>query len=210
MLLVSLFDDLARASFVVITEFLVILGTGVYLTARSYGASRAAAVLVGVVLPFSGFTLFYEAGNWASGLMAVAWVSHFWWATRKYAQGTSGPLAMFITGALAISVGNPYSLLAVVILLFAFAVEISLVRRWRRLIGLVVVGLMVGVIVMLTYAPLMTTVSDTLRVSGAPVINSGDLVPALSDFFSAGSPSRLPQFAAWRATNDAEIGRAHV
>lgn len=58
-LLVSGFDELARASFLVTTEFLILLGLAVRSLALSYGARPAAGFTAGLIIPFSGFTLYW-------------------------------------------------------------------------------------------------------------------------------------------------------
>ena len=70
-------DNLARASFLVMTEFMAMLGIGTYVLTRVCGASRSPSVIAAVIVPFSGYTLFWEAGNWASGFMSITWVVHF-------------------------------------------------------------------------------------------------------------------------------------
>ena len=108
-LVISGFDELARASFVVMTEFLVLLGLGVRSLARVYDARRAAAFTVGMIVPFGGFTLYWGAGNWICGLMSITWVTWTWWAARRYSTGAGGPLALVVFGGLAVTVGDPYS-----------------------------------------------------------------------------------------------------
>src|SRR5690606_37243410 len=148
---ISFTDRLSVASFLLMVEFLLLLGSGVYLLARSYGANRTASILVGVIAPFAGYTLYYEAGNWASGRMSIVWVVHFWWSTRMFALSRLGPLLPFIFGFLAATVGNPYSIVGILIVLFAVGLELLLHRDWKRFAGLVIVGALVGTAVFLTY-----------------------------------------------------------
>ena len=73
------------------TEFMALLGIGTYVLTRVCGASRSPSVIAAVIVPFSGYTLFWEAGNWASGFMSIMWVVHVWWAARAYSTGRMGP-----------------------------------------------------------------------------------------------------------------------
>ena len=34
---------------------------------------------VAIALPFTGFTLYWDAGSWPSGLMAFAYAAWVWW-----------------------------------------------------------------------------------------------------------------------------------
>lgn len=202
-LFISLTDRLSLAGFLVMLEFLVILGWGVYMLARSYEASRTAAILVGIITPFAGYTLYYEAGNWASGLMSAVWVVHFWWSARMFMQSRIGPLLPFVFGFLAATVGNPYSVVGILVVLFGLAFERVLRRDWRPLIGLVVVGALVGTAVILAYAGLLATLGVIDRpVDGALVSNTNYLTPSLGDVLGLSSPTYLPRITAWFQVHD--------
>ena len=200
---ISFFDDLSLASFLVMSEFLALLAVAVYFLARSYGADRAASIVVAIIMPFCGFTMFYEAGNWASGLMSITWVVFFWAAARDFAIGRRGPLFSFIAGGLAATVGNPYAVLGVVIVLFGLAIEIANRRQWRHLVGLVVMGACVGLVVLFVYMPFLSVLPQTDRPLGSMFANSNYLTPSLGDLAGVSSPSYFPRFNAWYARWDA-------
>ena len=203
-LAISFTDRLSFAGFVVMVEFLVLLGWGVYALARSYGASRLPALIVGIMAPFAGYTLFYEAGNWASGLMAVVWVVHFWWAARLFSLGRIGPIWPFVFGCLAVTVGSPYSEVGVLIVLFAIGVELLVARHWRRFGGLVAVGALVGTSVIVTYVALAYALPVIYRPSSGDglLANSNYLTPGLSDLAAMSVPSYAPRFDAWYSRFD--------
>lgn len=202
-LLISLTDRLSFASFLVMTEFLCLFGIGVYLLARSYGARRAAAVVAGAIMPFAGYTLYYEAGNWASGLMSVVWVTWFWWAAHELAAGRRGPIAAVITGALAVTVGSPYAVLGILVVLFGLALESLVRRRWKGMVWLVCMGATVGLAVVAVYIPLLNTLPDTVRISGGGIGNNNYLTPGVGDLLGMSSPSFLPRMNAWLTRWDA-------
>ncbi len=200
--LLSGFDDLARGIFVVMTEFLALLGVATYLLARSYGAARGPAVSVGLAMPLAGFTLFYGAGNWASGLMATTWVVWFWWASHRYSRGTLNPLVAFAFGGLAVTVGNPYAILGILVVLAALAADLVVRRRWSTLGRLVVLGASVGALAAVVYLPLVGTLGVTVRQAPEAVSNDGYMVPDLQDLAGMSSPSYLPSMLAWYSRSD--------
>lgn len=201
--LISLTDRISVAGFVVMVEFLILLGCGVYLVARSYGANRSASILVGVIAPFAGYTLFYEAGNWASGLMSVVWVVHFWWACRVFSLGRIGPILPFVFGGLAATVGNPYSVVGILVVLFAVGMELLINGGWRRFLTLVIIGLLVATTVVLTYAGLLSALTVIDRpVGGVLVSNNNYLTPTLSDMLGLSSPTYLTRIDAWFGDHD--------
>lgn len=201
-LFVSLGDNLSLAAFAVAVEFLAILSAGVYLLARAYGAGRSASLIAAIIVPFGGFTLFYGAGNWMSGLMSITWVVHFWWTARAYTTGRIGPGAALLTGALAATVGNPYAVLGVLVVLFALAVELLIARNPRRLGGLVAVGAVVGTVVLFVYLPLLGVLDQIARPVSQALMNTNYLTPSLSDLLALSSPGYLPRMNAWFETND--------
>lgn len=198
-LLVSRFSDLALAADVVKTEFLVVLALGCHLLCREYGAGRGPAAVIATALPFAGFTLYYDASSWAAGLIAFAYLPHFWWAARRVVRGVGSPLWAFLFGALAVTTGNPYGLLGVCAILAALLVE-----AWarggsrrpdpatRRALGrLVLLGALVGLVVPLVYLPLLGNSAVTWR-DGQGFAATGTLMPRLSDFLDPSVPSHQP------------------
>ncbi|MFP5370449.1 MAG: hypothetical protein ACLGI3_06840, partial [Actinomycetes bacterium] len=200
--LISGFDEMARASLLVTVEFLVLLGLAVRSLALAYGASRAAAFTAGMIVPFSGFTLYYGGGNWICGLMSITWVAWTWWAARRYSTGAGGPLALVAFGGLAVTVGYPYALLGVLVVLAGMTVELLSARRFRRLGGLVLAGLCIGGITLLTYLPLTAALPVGDRMDSAGISNAGYLAPSLGDLMGLSSPSLLTEINAWGRTTD--------
>jgi hypothetical protein len=200
--LVSGFDELARASFVVTAEFLVLLGLAVRSLAVAYWAHRAAAFTAGMVVPFCGFTLYWGAGNWICGLMSITWVTWTWWAARRYSSGAGGPLAIVVFGGLAVTVGYPYALLGVLVVLAGLSIELLSARRFPRLGGLVLAGLCVGGITLLVYLPLVAALPVGDRMHSAAISNSSYLAPSLGDLIGLSSPTLLPEINAWGRPSD--------
>lgn len=202
-LFISLTDRISITGFLVMVEFLVLLAWGVYMLARTYGASRSASVIVAVIAPFAGYTMFYEAGNWASGLMSIVWVVHFWWSARTFAGGRIGPLTPVVFGFLAATVGNPYSVVGVLVVLAAVGLELLFLRNLRRFLSLVAIGAMVGTAVILTYLPLVMVLSQIDRpIDGELISNVNYLTPSLSDLLGMSAPSYLPRITAWYGVHD--------
>ncbi|HSK26391.1 MAG TPA: hypothetical protein VK894_05715 [Jiangellales bacterium] len=194
---VSFTDDLARATFLLAAAFLALLATGVYLLAREYGAARWPAAAVAVAAPFSGFTLFYEAGNWLTGLMAAAWTTHTWWSLRRFTRGRLTPLVPFGFGVLAVTTGNPYATVGVVVVLAALAVEVVVQRQGRRLLPLVLLGASIGTATLLVFLPFLLTSDVTWRVLETAAPRPGYLRPGLDDLLGLSTPTYRPTMAAW-------------
>lgn len=195
--IVSLFDNLAAAAALVMIEFLALLSMATYLLAREYGAGRVAAAVVAVAVPGTGFTLYYEAAGWPAGLMAFTWVAWFWWAARRHARGAGSPLIPFVFGVLAMTTGNPYATLGLVLVLIGVGVELLLRREYRRLAHLAIMGACVGASLILVFQPLLGALPVSSRQELAAIVNDTFMVPDLGDLAGSSAPTYLPSITNW-------------
>ncbi|WP_179377654.1 hypothetical protein [Rhodococcus sp. ACS1] len=191
-MLAAKFENLSVASFVIMAEFLALFALGTYLLCREYGARRGAAVLAGLTIPFSGFTLFYEAAGWPSGMMAVAWVTLFWWSALRLSRGRTNPLITFLIGALTVSMGNPYAALGAVVILLGLGIGLLVQREFFRLLVLVITGACAGTAALVTYLPLFLSVDVTTRAGSTGIFNDTFLQPQIGGPAGMSSPSYLP------------------
>ena len=195
--IVSYYDNLAAASAFVAVQYLALIAMGVYLLAREYGAGRVPAALVGIGVPAAGFTLYYDAAGWPSGLLAFMWFIWFWWATRRFSRGELWPVVPFLIGVGTMLTGHPYVPLAIIFVLLAVGVELLLGKDMRRLVHLVVMGACVGVSAVLALGPLLGAISVSTRQDWAGIGNSAFLVPDLGDLAASSAPTYLPSIVNW-------------
>ncbi|WP_409047324.1 hypothetical protein AB2L57_13455 [Microbacterium sp. HA-8] len=193
----SLFTDLALAASVVMIGMLSLLGAGAYLLMRAFSVGKAPSFALAGALPVSGFTLFYEAAGWPAGLAAFVGVVYFWLAVQKQSLGEWPPLVTFVFGFLAVTTGNPYALLGVLIVLAGVFAEQLLKRRWAAARHLVAVGVLVGSSALLVYLPLLGVQPVTVRQELAGLVNDTFMVPDLGDLAGASTPSYLPTITNW-------------
>lgn len=193
----ALTGDLLVAAVVIKTQFLVLLALGIYAVCREYGSNRAAAAVVAIALPFSGFTLYFDAASWIAGLMGFAWTAHFWWSARRYMRGRLNPAVPIVFGLLLVTTGNPYGLLGMIVVAAALAVE-SLAagdrRAIRRLAG---VGAVAASASAMVFLPLVLSAAVTTRSPGSGILNTGFLVPGVGDLLNLSAPAYLPHSVSW-------------
>lgn len=195
--LVVWIGDLAVAATAVKSLFLVVLALGTYLLAREYGARKGAAFVLAAAMPFSGFVLYFQAVTWAAGLIALSWVPHVWWSARSAASGRCPVVVPFVFGALCVTSGNPYGLLALFVVFAGLLVEL-LVRRsnsWRPVVLLVVTGVCVVSVAPLVFLPVLGASEVGWRSSG--LFNTAQLAPSLNDLLNVGVASHLPDVRAF-------------
>ncbi|KUM41680.1 hypothetical protein [Arthrobacter sp. EpRS71] len=190
--IVSNFENLSLASYFIIVQFIALLAFGTFMLARDYGSNRPLALAAGVAIPFSGFTLFYEAARWPGGLMAFAWITVFWWSVRRYARRNTSPFLPFLLGFLTMTAGNPYGAIGVILVLAAVAVELMLMRHWRRLIPIVIVGALVGLTAVLVFFPLPLSSAVTVRQQNE-ILNDLFLSPDMSSLLTMSTSSMTPR-----------------
>jgi hypothetical protein len=195
-LAVSASSDLRVSVTLVKAVVLSLLALGTYLLAREYDAAAWASAAVAVAVPFGGFTLFWDAGSWAAGLIAFAYAPWVWWAFRRVLHGRLNPVWGFVVGALAITQGNPYGTLAVVVIGAGLLLEGLVRRQWRGTAVLAALGVCVAALLPLVYLPLVETVSLAVRSAGEPVMNNGKLRPAPGDLLLLGAPTYVPPIRA--------------
>lgn len=193
---VSLAPDLLVAVTAVKVLVMVALALGTYLLAREYGVRCWAAAALATALPVSGFTLYWDAGSWASGLMAFAYTPWVWWSFRRALRGTANPVWAFLIGALAITQGNPYGTLGVLVVGIALVVEGLATGYGRGTLRLVLVGACVAAFLPLVYLPLVKAVSLGYRVDVPLFFNNGKLRPQLGDLLDLSSPTYVPEIRA--------------
>ena len=190
--LVALLPDLALAATVVKVEFLIVLALGVYFLAREYGAKEFAAAVVAISLPVSGYTLYVDASAWIAGLIGFAYLTHFWWSLRRFSRGLLNPIVPFLFGALAMTTGNPYGALGVIVVLLVIGVERLLIKDIKRFWQIVMLGGSVGLTGLVAFLPLLTGAAVTWR-KPAGVFNNGFMVPGIGDLATMSSPTYLPR-----------------
>lgn len=193
----SFFGDLAVGASVIMIAMLALLGSGAYLLMRNYGAAKAPAFALAGALPVTGFTLFYEAAGWPAGLAAFVGVTFFWLAVRKQVTGNWPPIVTFVFGYLAVTTGNPYALLGILIVLAAAFAELLFARRGREAWELVITGALVGATALLVFLPLLGVQPVTVRQQLAGIVNDTFMVPDLGDLAGASTPSYLPTITNW-------------
>ncbi|MTD59542.1 hypothetical protein [Amycolatopsis pithecellobii] len=194
---VSLFDNLAAASALVNIEFLALLGMGLYLLCREYGATRVPAAVLAFAMPAGGFTLFYAAAGWPAELMALTWLAWFWWAARRHVRGELNPFVPFVFGVLAITTGNPYAVLGIAIVSAGICVELARQRNYRVIGGYVLLGVCVVASAAIAFLPLRLALPVTNRQSLAMISNDMFLVPGIGDLLASSAPTYLPGIVTW-------------
>ncbi len=195
-LTVSGMGSLLVSVWVVKAAVMALLALGTYLVSLEYGAERWAAAAVAVALPVSGFTLFWDAGSWAAGLIAFAYAPWVWWSFRRALRGTANPVWAVLVGVLAVTQGNPYGTLAVVVVGVSLLVEGMLTGNGRGAGRLVLVGLSVAAFLPLVYLPLLETVGLATRSGGPLFMNNGKMRPELGDLLGLSSPVLVPDIRA--------------
>lgn len=196
-LVVSGYNNMAAAAAFVQIENLALMTMAVYLLCREYGANKVPSVLFGFAMPVCGFAVFYGAAGWPAELTAVTWVLAFWAAAHRMTRGKLTPFVPFVLGVLAITTGNPYAALGMIMVIIALGVEVIVKKNRRALWYLLGMGVCAGATVILVFYPLVEALPVSTRQSLSGIVNNAFLVPHLSDFVASSAPSYLPPIVNW-------------
>lgn len=173
---------------------LCLLALGTYLLCREYKASRPLALMAGVSVPLTGFTVYMDAASWVTGLMVFAFLPLTWYGLKRIMDGKN-PSVGLISGYMLVTIGYVHGTLMLVLLFLGLLLEVSKARSLYSLMRLVLAGVVLGFVAIAVYLPGVLTAPVTARESG--ISNTGFLTPDLTGFASSWIGSGLPQVSGW-------------
>lgn len=182
-------------SSIVKIAFLMLMAGGVYLLARSFGASAPWAALAAVLVPASGFTSYMDAPSWVTGLFTTAVFPWVWWGLRRI-ESERNPLAYLVASYLLITFGYVAGVLALVVILIEALVRLGVRREWGAFWRAFAASVWGGLLTVATFLPGVLTAPVTER-SGFEVVNDHFLNADLSDLASVGAPTATASINAW-------------
>lgn len=148
---------------VVKVAFLLLLATGAFLLARSYGAAPHWAALGGFTASMGGQTVFMDAPSWVTGLQNVAFFALAWWALRRHVGGRSSPVPFFLFSYLLVTVGYVFGVMELAFLLIVFLVERIVARDRAAAVRTLVLGVYAALLTVFVYLPGILTTPVTAR-----------------------------------------------
>lgn len=160
--------------------FLLLLATGAFLLARSYGAAPHWAAIAGFTASMGGQTIFMDAPSWVTGLQNVAFFAFAWWALKKHVESRSSPILFFVFAYLLITVGYVFGVIELAFLLFVFLAERAIARDRDAVVRTLVLGVYAALLTVFVYLPGILTSPVTAR-SGADILNDQFLNMDLGD-----------------------------
>ena len=203
-------DDLVLYATVVKLVFLLVLTSGVFQLARTYGATAPWAAVAGFAVTLGGQTTYLDSPSWVTGLMGAGMFAWVWWAMDRYLRHGRHPWPFFVLTYLLVSIGYVAPVLMLIALFVATLLVQGLQRDWsdvRRTLGL---GVCSGLLVVFVFLPSVLTASATVR-TGQGILNTQALNMDLGDlalgplatgwptvtWFSGGLPFAPVAFVAW-------------
>jgi hypothetical protein len=175
---------------------LLVAGTGVYLLARSYRAAPPLAYLAGFAVTLNGFTVYFDAPSWVTGLLVWALVPYFWVALRRLTRRSANPFPAFLVGYLIVTVGYVQGTFAIGFVLLAVGIDTLFRRQWARALRVVGVGAALVLVAVTVFLPGVLTASVTNRAVSI-VGNDGMMSVDLGGLFSSTIATGYPQVSSW-------------
>lgn len=199
-LLIGVFASFATdaAVFTTVVKIIaIVIGSlGAYVLAREYGARPVFAFAVGSLAPFSGFTTFFDAPSWVTGLFAWSLLTWTWAFLARLARGASGPIPAFVAGYLLISIGYVHGTIALALIIGLVAAVRAIRREWRPLWRVLLVGGSLGLVAVAVHITSLLTAPVTNR-GGNSIFMDQYMTVDLSGAAMSPIATALPQVAAW-------------
>ncbi|MFD4959968.1 hypothetical protein [Microbacterium sp. NPDC058389] len=199
-ILVSVASAIAHdaAVFTTIVKLIAILvgAAGTYALARELGAGPPFAMVAATATPFTGFTTFFDAPSWVTGLFAWALLPAFWTALLRFTRGRGGPLLPFVTGYLLVSIGYVHGTIALALVIAATLVTRVVRRDLRAARRLLFLGIALAAVALAVHVTSLLTASVTKRAGGSLYMD-GFMTLDLSGMAMSPVSTALPQAAAW-------------
>ncbi|ANJ27680.1 hypothetical protein ATC03_14140 [Agromyces aureus] len=171
--------------------FFGIAAFGVWLLARTFGASPAWAAAIGVGASLSGFTLYIDAASWANGFMAWSLWALSWALVRRSVFEARSPLLAAAACISLIGVGYVHATLMLAAAIVATIIE-SLARRNRpEIVRSLLAAVVAGSFAVIVHLPSLLIAPNTGRSIG--VANTGLLTVNLSGLAASAVPVGGPQ-----------------
>ncbi|MEL5992038.1 hypothetical protein ACOKGD_10850 [Microbacterium phosphatis] len=170
--------------------FLVLLCTGAYLLARSYGATPWWAAIAGFVASTSGQTMFMDAPSWVTGLQNLALFSLAWWALKRHVDDGRSPIPFFLFTYVLVTFGYVFGVIELAFLLLAWLV-LALTRRQRpQALRVLVLGAYTALLAAFVFLPGLLTAPVTIRKTSS-LTNDLYLGVDLGDLATSAIPTAL-------------------
>lgn len=160
--------------------FLVVLCTGAFLLARSYGATPWWAAVAGFTASAGGQTIYLDAPSWVTGLQNVALFALSWWALKRHLDERRSPLPFLVFAYLLITFGYVFGVIELAFLLLAALVVMAVQRRGASAVRVLILGVYSALLTVFVYLPGILTSPVTIR-SGTSIENDQFLGVDLGD-----------------------------
>lgn len=190
-------DDVGVAITVAKIALFLLTAGGVYVLARSFGATAWLAAVAGTTLALSGWAIFMDGSSWINGTAITALTPWAWWALRRcYLRGFRpwDIVVAVVFAYLVPSTGNPYGVLTLAVIFLAVAVEALFARRARAIWWLVAIGAGTVLTVVVVYLPFLFTSAYGVRAASG-VWNDEFLAVSLNHLLGMSSPTHRPYIA---------------
>lgn len=160
--------------------FLVVLCTGVFLLARSYGATPWWSAVAGFTASAGGQTIYLDAPSWVTGLQNVGLFALAWWAFKRHLDEGKSPWLFFVFAYLLITFGYVFGVIELALLLISALVVMIVQRRRASAIRVLILGIYSALLTVFVYLPGILTSPVTIR-SGSGIENDQFLGVDLGD-----------------------------
>lgn len=169
---------------------------GVYALAKTFGARPELALFAGVAAPFTGFTIYFDAPSWVTGLMAWSLIPWAWALLHRVVFHGKNPAALLVAVYLLVSIGYVHGTIALIFVMLAVGIQTLVMRSFASSARVIATAVFAGLVAITVHLPSLLTAPVTNR-GGNGVYMDQYMGLDLSGIAMSVTPTALPQVTSW-------------
>ena len=171
--------------------YTIMLVWATYRLMCAFDINQNLSLCLSLLVPISGYVLYFDLAAWGIELLGFAWLIHFWASVENYLGDKETGMQLVLPAWLLVSSGYPYALFPLVYLVPWF-----LYREYKKNNRIspttLLLGLGMGSLTIATYLPSVLSSSVNSRADGG-FMNTGAWTISLGrNLFGIGSPTMFP------------------
>jgi len=181
--------------------YCVMLTSGALRLFRAYGITNEWAILLALLVPISGYVLYFDITSWGIELLGLAWLLHLWASIEEYLEKGNLSPSVPIFGWLLITSGYPYALFPLLFLVPWFLVREANEKRLRDMKQTILLLLGFIFLFIAVYLPNILSGSVNSRNKSLLVNDGAWSVSPGRNLFGIASPTLFPDLQTNGPTN---------
>lgn len=171
--------------------YTLMLVWGSFRLMRAYQIGQNLSILLSLLVPISGYIMYFDLAAWGIELLGFAWLIHFCASAENHLNNRATGVQLVVPAWLLVSSGYPYALFPLIYLVPWFLYR-EYKENHRISLTTFLLGVAMGALTIATYLPSLLSSSVNSRSDGG-FLNTGAWTISLGrNLFGIGSPTIFP------------------